>query len=44
MTSRDIRLTTASVVATTAKPARSNIARVPTKAIVRSILPTGSTG
>jgi hypothetical protein len=38
-------LAVASVLPTTTKPAFSNIARVPTNAIVRSILPgPGSTG
>jgi len=45
MTSRGSLLATASVVPTTSNPARSNIARVPTNAIVRSIrVSPGSTG
>ena len=45
MTRRGILLATASVSPTTSKPQFSNIARVPTKAIVRSMRrPCGSTG
>ena len=44
MTMRGILLATASVVPTTSNPAFSNIERVPTKAIVVSIRPCGSTG
>ena len=39
MTRRGIQLATASVVPTTLKPAFSNIERVPTNAMVRSIRP-----
>ena len=44
MTMRGILLATASVVPTFSKPAGSNIDLVPTKAIVVSIRPCGSTG
>ena len=45
MTRRGILLATAPVSAITSKPAASNIALVPTKAIVRSMrVPPGSTG
>lgn len=44
MTIRGILLATASVVPMTSTPALSNIERVPTKAIVVSIRPCGSTG
>lgn len=44
MTIRGSLLATASVVPTTSKPCGSNIARTPTKAMVRSIRPGGSTG
>ena len=44
MMRRGIPLATASVVPTTRNPARTNIALVPTNAIVRSIRPGGSTG
>ena len=44
MISRGIRLATASVVPMTRNPARSNMARVPTNAMVVSMRPSGSTG
>ena len=44
MTSRGILLATASVVPMTWNPARSNIARVQTNAMVVSMRPGGSTG
>ena len=44
MISRGILEATALVAPTTPKPHLSNIDRVPTKAIVRSIRPSGSTG
>lgn len=44
ITSRGILLATASVTPITSNPACANIDRVPTKAMVRSIRPSGSTG